>query len=224
MVQDAVLIGKKPWHEIVEEEEMGGQHCPHVSLPTRAYHELQLLNSWLAAGDASESSFSNSLEAAACVHNKILSKTQRKRLRKKVGTARSKKRVKKSRSGGSPDELTDDPDEVEDDSIGNLKKRKAERVILPRVSNTTASFNSGTSTIPEMLKEILKLQQRTEIEWIEMMERRAQELQLFEQGWRQKMVKVEREEQRRMREESRAERRNALITTILNKLIDQTNF
>ncbi|KAK9928270.1 hypothetical protein M0R45_025416 [Rubus argutus] len=121
-------------------------------------------------------------------------------------------------------------------SIGNLKKRKAERVILPRVSNTTASFNCGTSTIPEMLNEFLKQQQRTEIEWREMMERRAHERQLFEQEWRQKMVKVEREllmtekawrereEQRRIREESSAERRDALITTILNKLIDQTNF
>ena len=62
---------------------MGGQQSSHVSLPARAY-ELQLVNSWLAAGHASESSFSNSLGAAACVHNKIFSKTQRKRLRKKV--------------------------------------------------------------------------------------------------------------------------------------------
>lgn len=161
---------------------------------------------------------------------------QRLLLESEAGTARSKKKVKKSRSGRSSEELTDDPDEDEGDSIVNLKKRKAERVILPRVSNTTASFNSGTSTIPEMLKGFLKQQQRMEIEWREMMERRAQERQLFEQEWRQKMVKVEterlmtekawreREEQRRMREESRAERRDALITTILNKLIDQTNF
>lgn len=61
---------------------MGGQQSPHVSLPTLAYHELQLVNSWLAVGDVSEPSLSNSLEAAAlcCTHNKILTKTQRKRL------------------------------------------------------------------------------------------------------------------------------------------------
>ena len=67
------------------------------------------------------------------------------------------------------------------------------------------------------------------------MERRAHERQLFEQEWRQSMEKLERErlmieqawrereEQRRMREESRAERRDALLTTLLNKLINESN-
>ncbi|XP_062029498.1 trihelix transcription factor GT-3b-like [Rosa rugosa] len=161
---------------------------------------------------------------------------QRLLLDSEAGTPRSKKRVKKARSGRSSDELSEDPDEDEDGSNGNTKKMKAERVVMPRVTNATANFSSGSSSVTEMLKEFLKQQQRMEIEWREMMERRAQERQLFEQEWRQRMVKVERErlmvekawrereEQRTMREESRAERRDALINSILNKLIDQTNF
>ncbi|KAM5573749.1 trihelix transcription factor GT-3b [Rosa sericea] len=161
---------------------------------------------------------------------------QRLLLDSEAGTPRSKKRVKKARSGRSSDELSEDPDEDEDGSNGNIKKMKAERVVTPRAMNATANFSSGSGSVTEMLKEFLKQQQRMEIEWREMMERRTQERQLFEQEWRQRMVKVERErlmvekdwrereEQRRMREESRAERRDALINSILNKLIDQTNF
>jgi hypothetical protein len=66
-----------------------------------------------------------------------------------------------------------------------------------------------------------------------MMERRAQERVVFEQEWRQTMQKLEqerlmlehswmqREEQRRMREEARAEKRDALLTTLLNKLLQE---
>jgi hypothetical protein len=49
---------------------------------------------------------------------------QRLLLESEAGTARSKKRVKKSRSGRSSDELKDDLDEDEGDSIGNLKQKK----------------------------------------------------------------------------------------------------
>ena len=69
------------------------------------------------------------------------------------------------------------------------------------------------------------------MQWREAMERRAHERQMFEQEWRQSMEKLERErlmveqawrereEQRRAREESRAENRDVLLTTLLNKLI-----
>ncbi|XP_050375655.1 trihelix transcription factor GT-3b-like [Argentina anserina] len=161
---------------------------------------------------------------------------QRLLLESEAGAARLKKRVKKGRSGRSSDELSEDPDEDEDNNNGNVKKRKVERVEMPRVVNGNASFGSGSGGVPEMLRKFLKQQQRMEIEWREMMGRRAQERHLFEQEWRQRMVKVgrerlmvekawrEREEQRRVREESRAERRDALMTSILNKLIDQSNF
>ena len=161
---------------------------------------------------------------------------QRLLLETEAGAVLSKKRLKKARSGQSLDELLEDPDEDEDENNGNVKKRKVERVVTPRVMNANAGFGSGSSGVTEMLREFLKQQQRMEIEWREMMGRRARERQLFEQEWRQRMVKVERErlmvekawrereEQRRMREESRAERRDALVNSILNKLIDHTNF
>lgn len=52
-----------------------------------------------------------------------------------------------------------------------------------------------------------------EQEWRQSMEKLERERLMLEQAWR------EREEQRRMREESRAEKRDALITTLLNKLL-----
>ncbi|PQQ12223.1 trihelix transcription factor GT-3b [Prunus yedoensis var. nudiflora] len=105
---------------------------------------------------------------------------------------------------------------------------------MPKATNSASGTSS--SSIQDMLKAFFQQQQRMEMEWREMMERREQERRMFEQEWRQKMEKVERErlmveqawrereEQRRMREESRAERRDALLTTLLNKLINQTNF
>lgn len=67
------------------------------------------------------------------------------------------------------------------------------------------------------------------------MEKRAREREVFEQEWRSSMEKLERdrmmmeqswrerEEQRRAREESRAEKRDALLSTLLNKLIGENH-
>lgn len=52
-----------------------------------------------------------------------------------------------------------------------------------------------------------------EHEWRQTMERLEREKIMMEQAWR------EREEQRKVREESRAEKRDALLTTLLNKLL-----
>lgn len=65
------------------------------------------------------------------------------------------------------------------------------------------------------------------------MDKHAYERQLFDQEWRQSMEKLEiermrmeqswreKEEQRKIREESRAERRDALLTLLLNKLVHE---
>jgi hypothetical protein len=100
-------------------------------------------------------------------------------------------------------------------------------------TGTVSTNNSGGTR--ELLKDFFQQQHRMEMQWREIMERRVQERLLFEQEWRETMVKLERErlmaeqiwrereEQRRMREETRAERRDALLTTLLNKLIHENN-
>ncbi|XP_074591419.1 uncharacterized protein LOC141847304 [Curcuma longa] len=86
-------------------------------------------------------------------------------------------------------------------------------------------------SIQELLQEFLQQQQQMELQRCETMRRRAQERQVFELERRQSMEKLEREklmleqswreekEQRRKMEESRAENRDALLTTLLNKFI-----
>ncbi|XP_057965948.1 trihelix transcription factor GT-3b-like [Malania oleifera] len=127
----------------------------------------------------------------------------------------------------------------------NPRKRKADRerqtraTTLDRTSrpSSTGSISNSTTNIgggiKEMLQEFFQQQQRIEMQWRESMERRARERILFEQEWRQSMEKLERErlmieqawrerdEQRRIREDSRAEKRDALLTTLLNKLMHE---
>lgn len=107
------------------------------------------------------------------------------------------------------------------------RKRRAEKSLLGKPSKTP------NGDVYEVLKEFLNQQQRMDLQWREMMDRRANERLLFEQEWRKSMEKVERErlmvekawlerdEQRKLRAESRAERRDALLTTLLNDLINE---
>ncbi|KAK7309480.1 hypothetical protein RJT34_06236 [Clitoria ternatea] len=168
---------------------------------------------------------------------------QRLLLESETRSAQTKKGVKRSSGDRSSEELSEDDDELEDDSEeekpsrSNGRKRKADKVAMEKSSraNNPSNSSSANSGIQEMLKVFFEHQLRMEMQWREMMERRAHERQLFEQEWRQSMEKYERErlmieqawrereEQRRMKEESRAERRDALLTTLLNKLINESN-
>ncbi|KAK9276805.1 hypothetical protein L1049_006341 [Liquidambar formosana] len=170
-------------------------------------------------------------------------------LESEAGSVQTKKRVKRVSGDQSSDEFSEDVDIDEDDSeeerlvsSNNPRKRKAERerslrgTALDKSSRLPNTGNSNSNNgIQEMLKEFLQQQQMMEMQWREMMERRAQERQMFEQEWRQSMEKLERErlmveqawrereEQRRMREESRAEKRDALLTALLNRLIHDSH-
>ncbi|XP_059443306.1 trihelix transcription factor GT-3b-like [Corylus avellana] len=162
-----------------------------------------------------------------------------------AGSSQSKKRVKRLTGDRSSDEFSDGDDEDEDDSEAerparsNPRRRKVEGLTMDKslkaATNTgTVSFSTSGST-RELLKDFFQQQHRMEMQWREIMERRVQERLLFEQEWRETMVKLERdrlmseqiwrerEEQRRMRDETRAERRDALLTTLLNKLIHEKN-
>lgn len=87
------------------------------------------------------------------------------------------------------------------------------------------------NVIGEVMRNFMQQQQMIDMEWRASMEKRAQERERFEQEWQQKMERLEREklmmeqawrereEERRVREESRTEQRDALLTALLNKLI-----
>ncbi|KDP39741.1 hypothetical protein JCGZ_02761 [Jatropha curcas] len=176
------------------------------------------------------------------VFNERAKNMQRLLFESEAGSTQAKKRAKRMSVDRSLNELSEDEDEDENGSGGeerlartNSRKRKGERILTDMSSRVTITSNPDIGSIHEMLKEFFQWQQQMELQWREMMERRAHEQQLFEQEWRQSMEKIERErlmieqafrereEQRRIREESRAERRDALLTILLNKLIHEND-
>ncbi|WCJ20599.1 Trihelix transcription factor GT-3b [Euphorbia peplus] len=166
-------------------------------------------------------------------------KSMQRLLLESEGSIQKKKRGKTG--SVSFDEVSEDEDEDEDGSVGervargNSRKRKGEKILAEMSTRVTSTYTSDIGGINEMLKEFFQQQEQMEMQWMEMIERRAHEQRLFEQEWRKSMEKVERErlmteqawrereEQRRIRDESRAERRDALLTTLLNKLIRESD-
>uniref|UniRef100_A0A0E0CQ93 Uncharacterized protein n=1 Tax=Oryza meridionalis TaxID=40149 RepID=A0A0E0CQ93_9ORYZ len=103
-----------------------------------------------------------------------------------------------------------------------------------RAAGKPTSGGGGTSrssNIHGLLQDFLEQQHRLDVRRQEALERHAQERAAIEQQWRQSMQALERErlmleqawmereEQRRVREEARAERRDELLTTLLNRLL-----
>ncbi|KAK8639886.1 hypothetical protein V6N13_138252 [Hibiscus sabdariffa] len=161
---------------------------------------------------------------------------QRRLLETEAGpdSTQAKKRMKRTTVDRSSDEFSEqaedeDGSEEEKPTRGISRKRKKADTI---VSDKSLRPSSG---VQEVLREFLNQQLRMDMQWREMMERRAHERQLFEQEWQQSMEKLERErlmvekawrereEDKRRREESRAETRDSLLTTLLNELINDTN-
>uniref|UniRef100_A0A0D9W906 Myb-like domain-containing protein n=1 Tax=Leersia perrieri TaxID=77586 RepID=A0A0D9W906_9ORYZ len=142
------------------------------------------------------------------------------------------KRPSGNLSSEDSDDKEDDGEESGDEKPIRSKKRKSsdKRQQSQRMAD---KFGTGISSMHELLQDFLAQQQHMDIQWHKMMERRSQERLVFEQEWQQSMQKLEqerlmlertmmeREEQRRMREEARAEKRDALLTTLLNKLLHE---
>eukprot|EP00249_Psilotum_nudum_P015003 c25112_g2_i1 orf=517-1443(-) len=137
---------------------------------------------------------------------------------------------KKVRLGEKSSDEYSDEDEDEDEETGGeqllkRKKRKAEK----EKQKLTAD-RSRANSMQEVLEDFFQQQQRMEMLWREVFERREQEHKLRQQEWRESMEKLEkerifreqvwreREERRRAREEARAEKRDALFTTLLTRL------
>ncbi|CAL5069794.1 unnamed protein product [Urochloa decumbens] len=145
---------------------------------------------------------------------------------------RKLKRASGGRSSGESDDEDGGCEESQDEKPFHSRKRKADDKKQPSHQMPEKSRpGASTSSIHELLQDFLAQQQRIDMHWQETMERRALERVVFEQEWRQSMQKLEQErlmlehswmqqeEQRRMREEARAEKRDALLNTLLNKLL-----
>ncbi|XP_058103807.1 trihelix transcription factor GT-3b-like [Magnolia sinica] len=163
---------------------------------------------------------------------------QRMLLKSEAGGASQAKKKMRRHGEHSSDEFTegDDDDDNSEEERSLIRSRKKKPPPQTAATRTTAALDKsrgGGSSIQEILQDVFQQQQQMEMQWQEAMERRAQERCMFEQEWRQSMEKLEterllmeqawreREEQRRMREENRAEKRDALLTTLLNRLIHE---
>ncbi|XP_022742413.1 trihelix transcription factor GT-3b-like [Durio zibethinus] len=122
-------------------------------------------------------------------------------------------------------------DEEEDMEENELDKSSVRKKKKGKTDAGIGGSTSGSSNnIKEILEDFMRQQMQMEMQWREAFEARENERRLKEMEWRQTMEALEnerimmdkrwreREEQRRMREEARAEKRDALITALLNKL------
>ncbi|KAI3703572.1 hypothetical protein L1987_73745 [Smallanthus sonchifolius] len=145
-----------------------------------------------------------------------------------AGSSRSKsnKRVKR-------------PDSLEDEDEHKDEKTKITKVNLPPRNPQTSNLDkppipkplsSRNKLIQEILHDFFQQQHMIDTRWRELMEKHAYERQLFKQEWRRSMERTEmermrterswreKEGQRKTMNESRAERVDALLTLLLNKL------
>ncbi|XP_042520890.1 trihelix transcription factor GT-3b-like [Macadamia integrifolia] len=133
----------------------------------------------------------------------------------------------------SSDDEDDNDESDEDNKGGSIKKKRKGKAII---TSSGGGGGGNTNNLQEILDNFMRQQIQMEVQWREAVEAREEERRLKEMEWRQTMEALEkerimmdrrwreREEQRRIREESRAEKRDALITALLNKLRREEDF
>lgn len=161
---------------------------------------------------------------------------QRQLLQSESGASVQKKLKRPScdRSSGESDDEEDEVEISDDEKPVTMRRKKRKAGDKGQQSQQIGEKpRTSSSSIHDLLQDFLVQQQHVDNQWHETMERRAQERLIFEQEWRQSMQKLERErlmlehewiqqeEQRRMREEARAQKRDSLLTALLNKLLQE---
>ncbi|XP_058734497.1 trihelix transcription factor GT-3b-like [Vicia villosa] len=140
--------------------------------------------------------------------------------------------TKKNATQLSTDDEEDDGNEESEEisqkgrSTRSRKNKKA-KIVSESGNGSSRSFHQN---LKEILDEFMRQQVQVEAQWMEAFEARENERRLREMEWRQQMEMLEnerllmeqrwreREEERRIREEARADKRDALIIALLNKL------
>ncbi|ESR42645.1 hypothetical protein CICLE_v10012342mg [Citrus x clementina] len=131
-------------------------------------------------------------------------------------------------------QLSSEEEDFNEESEGEkgnvMRKKKKSKSSTGGAGASGSGSASSSHNFKEILEEFMKQQMQMEMQWREAFEARENERRIKEMEWRQTMEALEnerimmdrrlreREEQRRMREEARAEKRDALITALLNKL------
>ncbi|RDX67902.1 Trihelix transcription factor GT-3a, partial [Mucuna pruriens] len=130
----------------------------------------------------------------------------------------------------SSEEEEDGNEESEGDQKGSMSRKKKKKKKGKTVIGGGSGSNSNMESLKEIMEEFMRQQMQMEAQWMEAFEARENERRLKEMEWRQTMEALEnermmmdqswreREEQRRIREEVRADKRDALINALLNKL------
>ncbi|KAL7111969.1 hypothetical protein ACP275_05G122900 [Erythranthe tilingii] len=151
-----------------------------------------------------------------------------------AGISKGKKRlINISEDQSHHEEFSEEHDYEDETTVPKRKpgREKKQQKIAGKqeiYSNKNESILNG---LQETMRGFMAQQQRIDVQWKDTVEKRAHQRDIFEQEWRQKMERLERErllmerawrereEQRRSREENRAVKRDALLTTLLNKLL-----
>ncbi|KAK9667703.1 hypothetical protein RND81_13G005400 [Saponaria officinalis] len=187
-------------------------------------------------GDGKECPFFDELHAvfSESAKNSGLSSTYSQQV-----AIQSRKRLKSN----SDDQLSDNfSQDADDDAVdytnetSNIQKRKAS--LEKHVQSASATDQTKVNlvdSVMEMLKGFFQQQQMIDTQWRDSMERHRRERQLFEQEWRQSMENIERErlklehewreieEQRQMKDEVRSQKRDVILTSLLNQLINDAH-
>ncbi|KAJ6331515.1 hypothetical protein OIU76_009987 [Salix suchowensis] len=120
----------------------------------------------------------------------------------------------------------DDNEEISEGEKGAGRKKIKKGKAVGGASSSGGNSNSFRETLEDFMKQ----QMQMEMQWRETFEARENERRMKEMEWRKTMEGIENErttmdriwreieEQRRVREEARAEKRDVLITALLNKL------
>ncbi|KAG9134134.1 hypothetical protein Leryth_004828 [Lithospermum erythrorhizon] len=114
---------------------------------------------------------------------------------------------------------SDEEDDQDDNSEGekgvgggsNKKKRKLKNIIASNVNPSTSG--EMINGIKEMLEDFMKQQMQMEKQWLRAYETKEEERRMKEMEFRKNGKRA-----KKMREEARAEKRDALFTALLNKL------
>lgn len=148
------------------------------------------------------------------------------------GASSSKKKASQQLSWDEED--GDEASEGEEQKVGSCdgKKTKKNKKVKPgyNVGAPSTTSNRNSSNLVKLVEEFMKQQVQMEMQWRETYEARENERRAREMEWRRRMEALEkerivmerrwreREEQRRIRDDARAEKTDALITALLNKL------